>query len=261
MKIVTFNCNGLRSVLSKNKKGIKNTNDPNVLQTLINEHDPDILCLQETKCPSDLITNIPFQFKKIIAATTKKGYSGVAIFSKEQPIKVYNNFPLNEEGRLIAIEFDKVIVVNTYTPNSKPDLSRLEYRINIWEETIRNYINSLQQKKPIIFVSDFNVAPTEIDLHDPKKNTKSHGYTIEERTAFASLLKDCELVNTFRTLHPTKIAYTWFSNFAKSRERNKGWTIDHILVTKNLKHKIKSCEVLNDFYGSDHIPVIAEISI
>lgn len=261
MKIVTWNVNGIRAVLQKDKSGKRNTKNPNVLTDLINEHDPDIICLQETKCPQDLDIMLPFTYKKLIASTTKKGYSGVAVLSKIPPLKELNDFPHNEEGRVIVLEYPEFYLFNTYTPNSKPDLSRLEYRINVWEKQIRTYLNRLQKKKPVIYVSDFNVAPTGLDIHKIKGHEKTHGFTIEERGAFAELLEECDLVDTYRMLHPMERKYTWFSNFAKSRENNKGWRIDMVLVSKQLSNKIESVDILSDYYGSDHIPVIAKIKV
>ncbi len=256
MKIITYNINGFRAFLKKKK------HDEFVLDALISENNPDIICLQETKCPDDLIFSLPseYKFKKILASQTRKGYSGVAVFSKEEPIDILDDFPHNEEGRVIVLEYQKYYVINTYTPNSKQDLSRLEYRVNVWEKTIRDYINNLK-KKPIIFVSDFNVAPTELDIYRAKGNEKSHGFTIQERTAFAQLLKECNLVDSYRLLHPDKKEYTWFSPFAKSREKNNGWRIDTVLVSKKLINYVKEVKILNTYYASDHIPVLAEIDI
>ena len=257
MKIITWNVNGLRSILSKNKKGLRDTNDPNVLETLIKEHDPDFICLQETKCPNNLEVLLPFKFKLIIDSKKRKGYSGVAVFAKEEPLRILDDFPENEEGRMICLEYPKFYVINTYTPNSKQKLERLDYRINIWESLIIEYINRLN--KPVIFCSDFNVAPNEIDIYDIRGHTRAAGYTIEERNAYERLLESCKLVNTFRYLYPNVRKYTWFSNFGKARENNKGWTIDHILVSKNLVKQIKDVEILSDYYSSDHIPVMLTI--
>ncbi len=247
MKIISYNINGLRAILRKN-----------VLQQLIQEQDPDILCLQETKCPAsfkDTFLENHFTFHKIIESTTRKGYSGVAIFSKLTPLKIITDFPHNSEGRLIILEFDKFFIINTYTPNSKADLSRLDYRINTWEPSIRKQINDLQQTKPIIFVSDFNVAPTHLDIWTTKGHEKSHGFTIEERTAFTQLIQECKLTDTFRHLNPITQKYTWFSNFGKARENNKGWRIDHILVSNKLKKLITQADILNQYDGSDHKPI------
>jgi exodeoxyribonuclease-3 len=176
------------------------------------------------------------------------------------PLNIFENFVHNEEGRVLCAEFQSFYLVNAYVPNSKPDLSRLDYRVNIWETEIRKYINTLQKKKPVIYCADFNVAPTEIDIHRAKGNEKSHGFTIEERTAFKQLVDECGLVDAFRSLHPSVRKYTWFSNFGKARENNKGWRIDHFLVSEKLKRTLKSCEILGDIYGSDHVPIVLELS-
>jgi exodeoxyribonuclease-3 len=263
MKIISWNVNGLRSVLTKDKQGKKTSNiNENVLETLIKEQDPDIICLQESRCPCDLKTEfkeLPYKF--ILSSTTKKGYSGVAIFSKEKPIKIHTDFIHNEEGRIIIFEYPQIYIVNAYVPNSKPDLSRLEYRINVWEKEVRDHLNKYQKKKPVIYLGDFNVAATEIDIHNAKANEKNHGYTIEERTAFVNLLDQCKLTDTFRYMHPKDIKYSWFSNFAKSRERGMGWRIDYILISDKLKNKIKNADILSEYFGSDHIPILLEIDI
>lgn len=260
MKFITFNVNGLRSILQKDITGTKKIDNPNIIEYILQTYSPDFLCLQEIKCPQDfkLDNFIPGDYMyEINSSKTKKGYSGTAIITKHKPLNILYNFHENEEGRLICLEYPKFYIINTYVPNSKPDLSRLEYRTDTWEQSIVNYISNL--KKPVIYLGDLNVAPTELDIHNAKSNEKSHGYTVEERSAFANLIKKCKLVDTFRHLHPNKKEYTWFSPFQKSRERNKGWRIDHILVSKVLKSKIKSCDILSNIYGSDHLPVIAEV--
>lgn len=261
MKIVTFNTAGLRSVLSKNKAGKRDTGEPNVLQTLIAEKDPDIICIQESKCNADLNTGLQFPFEKIIASTTRKGYSGVAIFSKIIPLKVLDDFEHNEEGRLICLEFEKFYLINAYVPNSKGDLSRLDYRINIWEVAMRKYINKLQENKSVIYAADLNVAPTEIDIFKASGHEKAPGFTIDERNAFAKMLTECNLIDTYRLLYPEKREYTYFSNFARSRERNAGWRIDGILLSNKLKKYVEKVDILNDFYGSDHCPILLQIDI
>lgn len=261
MRIVSFNVNGLRAVLKKDKQGkkLEGAGDIHVLNSIINEYDPDILCLQETKCPADYDAKLHFAFSKVIASKTRKGYSGVAVYSKTVPLSVKEDFELNDEGRVIALEYPKFWLLNTYTPNSKPDLSRLDYRVDVWEPAISKYIKELQKRKPVIYTSDFNVAPSELDIHNPKGNEKSHGFTIQERTAFATLLKECRLVDSYRYIFPDKQEYTWFSPFAKSRERNKGWRIDNILVGHKLQKKILSVQILSDVHGSDHVPVLLDI--
>lgn len=261
MKIISWNINGLRAVLDKNKAGKRGTGEKHVIQELIDEYDPDVLCLQETKCPADFQAKLPFEYSKILASSTKKGYSGVAVYSKIKPLRVLEDFPMNEEGRVLVFEFEKLYVLNTYTPNSKPDLSRLEYRTKTWEKEIRAYVNKLQKNKPVVYVSDFNVAATELDIHTTKGHERAHGFTIEERTAFADLLKECDMIDSWRDKHPGLRKYTWYSNFAKARERNKGWRIDGALVSKNLASKIEKTDILSDYMGSDHIPVYLELSL
>lgn len=264
MRIVTWNVNGLRAVAAKDKSGMRDTGMQSVLETLDDDCDIDVLCLQETKCPSDLVVNVlesRFPFKTILASKTRKGYSGVAVFSKVKPVAVYDDFKENQEGRVLCVEFDKFYVINAYVPNSKPDLARLDYRVNVWEPAIRDYIKAFDQKKPVVYVADFNVAPTEIDLYAPKRNQKSHGFTIEERTAFQELLGTCNLVNSFRELYPRKIQYTWFSNFGKSREKNNGWLIDMMLVSRRLMSFVKDVVIMGEYMGSDHVPVFMDIRV
>ena len=261
MKIVTWNVAGLRAVLSKNKQGKRDTKDPNVLNSLITDSQVDILCLQETKCPENTNTSLNFIFQKIIASKTRKGYSGVAIFSKIQPIQILDDFPLNEEGRVICLEFDKFYIINAYVPNSKEDLSRLKFRINEWEVTMRKYINKLQEHKPVIYVADFNTAHNPVDIYKVEGHNRSAGFTKEERDAFSQMLVECKLVDSYRFFHPIEKKYTYFSYFANSRERNIGWRIDGALISNILKKNIKKIEILSEFYGSDHVPVLLDIEI
>ena len=263
VKIISWNVNGVRAVLKKDKQGKRDTDKECVLQALIREEDPDVLAFQGTKCPEDLLVELDdmYKYNRILASKTKKGYSGVAIFSKMYPLKELVDFPENEEGRVLALEFEKFYLINAYVPNSKPDLSRLDYRVNVWEKSMREYIVRLQKKKPVIYVADFNVAPTEMDLSNPQANLKSHGFTIEERTAFTELCDTCKLIDAFRMKHPKEKKWSWFSNFANSRARNVGWRIDHTLVSYEFADKIKRADVLGDYYGSDHVPVLVEVNI
>lgn len=244
--------------MGKDKSGHKVDQTDNVITTLIKEIDPDIICLQETRCPPDLRIN-GFAYQKILASQTKKGYSGVGIFSKLVPESIIEFPGDNIEGRVICAEFKKFFLINMYVPNSKPDLSRLEYRVQTWEATVKNFIKDLQQQKPVVAVADWNVAPTELDIYSTKGKQRMHGFTIEERTAFAELLFENKLVDAFRVLYPDKKEYTWFSNFANSRARNMGWRIDTALVSATLKKKIKELKILGEFYGSDHVPFLLEI--
>jgi exodeoxyribonuclease-3 len=267
MKIITYNVNGLRANVSKSKNGDRIDDvAKSGLAEIITIENPDILALQETRCPDsclDMGLFSEFVYKRIESSKERKGYSGVAILSKEVPINDLTHlFPkeFNVEGRLIALEYDNFVFINTYTPNTKQDLSRLNYRANEWEPTVRNFIQQISNKKPIIFVSDFNVAPAELDIYTTRGKDKSNGFTKEERNAFGSLLKDCDLINSFRELHPTEKKYSWFSPIInKRRDLSKGWLIDMILISKTLKNKLKQCDILSEYYGSDHKPVYAEI--
>lgn len=253
MRIISYNVNGLRSILSKN-----------TLEDIISTYDPDIVGLQETRCPdnypvNDLITK-KYPYFKIVSSKTKKGYSGVAIFSKEKPIQIYTDFPQNEEGRMLVFEYDKFCLINAYVPNSKEDLSRLTYRIQEWEPAVRRYVAELQAKtrKPSVFCADFNVAHTELDIYTTKGKEKKHGFTKEEREAFSELLKHNNFIDSFRYKNPTLQKFSWFSNFHNSRDKNNGWRIDTILVSSSLKDKIKEADIIN-CKGSDHNPVYCDI--
>lgn len=271
MKIITYNVNGVRANLSKSKDGLTKVEDPNesCLAKLMSEEDPDILALQETRCPDHCLENelfSGFAYKRHEGSKVKAGYSGVAVFSKMKPKKdLTTEFPkeLNEEGRLIALEYDKFYFICTYTPNTKPDLSRLEFRTRTWEPAVRAFINQIKKgRKPVIFVSDFNVAPTQIDIYTTKGKDKANGFTPQERASFGKLQEECELLNSFRQLHPTERKYSWFSPILnKRRALDKGWLIDMIMISKTLKNKLSECDILSDYWGSDHKPVYATFSL
>ena len=280
MKIVSFNCNGIRSILTKEKGGTKHKDiiDNNVISALLDEQKPDILCLQEIRCNESLnISNLlkldskGYHIVNQNCSVVKAGYSGTLVISKQPALQVIKNFPnlpesheLNGEGRIITVEFPKFVLINVYVPNSKPDLSRLKFRTEQWEKEIRNHINRIQVQfvKPIIMCGDLNVAPNEIDLHNPKGSKGKHGFTQQERDAFQKLLDECNMIDAYRFLYPTKANdYTWWSNFAKSREKNKGWRIDIHVVSKSISRKIEEVQVHNDYYGSDHAPISLELSL
>jgi exodeoxyribonuclease-3 len=274
MKIISFNLNGLRSVLTKDKSGAKITSGETVLETLIKEQNPDIICFQEIRCSEDVKLNIidfeSYGYKDItLNCAQKKGYSGTGIFSKIKPLNIQigfnnelNDDELNNEGRLITYEFPKFFLINTYVPNSKADLSRLDYRINTWEKSILNYIKHLQKTdKQIIFCGDLNVAHKDIDVHNPIGAKGTHGFTLDERNALQKLLDECDLIDSFRMVHPNEPKYSWFSNFAKSRERGKGWRIDYFLISQKLKTKIVNADILSEYFGSDHLPILLDLKL
>ena len=264
MKLYSWNVNGIRAVLSKG-----------ALQKLIAEHDPDILCLQETKAERGQF-DIDFpQYEEHFFSAVKKGYSGTAIFSKQPAIRYIDGFPdeiiakydlagdhygnPNFEGRVIAAEFDKFWVVTVYTPNSKGDLSRLELRHKHWDRAFLDYVQQLEQAKPVLFCGDLNVAHAEIDLANPKANVGKHGFTNEEREGFQNFL-EAGFVDTFRAAYPDKPeAYTWWTHWANARERNVGWRIDYWLVSSRIADQVKNPQVHPDVLGSDHCPVSIEI--
>lgn len=265
MKIISWNVNGIRAVHKKN-----------TLTPFIKENKPDIICLQETKAErGESPIDLP-EYEEFWNSALKKGYSGVAIFSKKHPISVINGFPEeiikkfslkadsygdpNKEGRVITIEFEKFHVVNVYTPNAKEDLSRIPLRFKKWDPAFLYYTKWLEGKKPVVFCGDLNVAHTQEDLARPKENEGKKGYTKEERKGFDNFI-DSGFVDTFRLFNKGNGHYTWWSHFANARSRNIGWRIDYILVSKSLKTKVKSAKIHDDVLGSDHCPIEAEIGM
>jgi len=261
MKIIAWNVNGLKSLLKNN-----------YLDNLINDENPDVFCMGETKlsCPYDdiekqIIERFPqFKYRYWSPCKTKKGYSGTSIFCKKEPINVhyglkYKDKEIDDEGRVIVIEYKKYYILHVYTPNSGQSLNRLEWRTNVWDRAFENYINNLQKSKPIIVCGDLNVAHHEIDLKNPKTNLKTAGYTIEERDSFNKILNNCNLTDSFRRLNPEKIEYSFWSYMRNSREKNIGWRNDYFITSKSLEKKIKESLILTDIFGSDHAPIKIKI--
>jgi len=264
MKLYSWNVNGIRAVLGKG-----------TLQQFIAEHDPDILCLQETKAERGQVEIDLPQYHEHFYSAVKKGYSGTAIFSKTAPLRYLDGFPddiiahydvtgdtygdPNQEGRIIAAEFDDYWVVTVYTPNSKGDLSRLKLRAEHWDPAFLAYMQQLEQTKPVLFCGDLNVAHREIDLANPKPNIGKHGFTDEERAGFQQFV-DAGFVDTFRTAYPDKTAaYSWWTHWANARARNVGWRIDYWLASKNIAARVKNPQIHPDVMGSDHCPVSIEV--
>lgn len=271
MKLISFNINGIKSMTYKLKNGEKKGGPTNnVLQALIEEQAPDILCFQEIKTQSEgdlawLAVHYPFRYYSF--ATLKKGYSGVALFSKMEPERIVYGFDAlndvskeyNHEGRMITAVYPNYVVVTAYCPNSQDKLARLGERLE-WEATLRQYMGGLKETyagRCVLLCGDLNVAHQEIDIHNPTANKKSAGFSAEERDAFQKLL-DTGFTDSFRHLHPVDIMYTYWSNFAKSRERNVGWRIDYVLSSDSALIREAAC--LAEYMGSDHCPVSVVIA-
>lgn len=253
LKVISWNVNGIRAVL---KKGFLE---------FLEEHDPDILCLQETKVSNHQAPALVIpRSSQYWHCATRPGYSGTALLSREDPIAVSLDFPGGEhvgEGRLILAEYPKFFLVNVYVPNSKGDLSRLDYRTNVWDRDLCIYLRNLQEEKPVIFCGDLNVAHEPIDLARPEANRKSAGFTDEERAGFANY-QDAGLVDSFRYQHPDLAEqYSWWSYRAGARERNVGWRLDYCLLSEPLMDKLEDSFILPDVIGSDHAPVGVLINV
>ncbi len=250
MKLVSWNVNGLRAV---QKKGF---------EEYLAAIDADIFCLQETKLQEDQITlDIP-AYHTYWSFAEKKGYSGVALFSKREAISVEEGIghPLDSEGRVITAEFEEFFVVCCYTPNSQDKLARLPTRMD-WDDAFREYVTSLKDIKDVIICGDLNVAHKSIDLKNPKANEKNAGYSIEEREKF-SLLLEAGFTDTFRYLYPDRTeAYSWWSYRFNARANNAGWRIDYWLVSEELESKIAESSIDAEILGSDHAPVVLTLSL
>ena len=249
MKLVSWNVNGLRAAL---KKGFVES---------MRELDPDIIGIQETKMqPGQAEVDLP-EYEEHFNSAIRKGYSGTAVFSKHKPINVTHNFgKYDDEGRTIVCEFEGFYFVTVYTPNSKSELERLDYRMD-WEDAFKEYMLELDKKKPVIICGDLNVAHKEIDLKNPKTNRRNAGFTDEEREKFGKLL-DAGFTDTFRHLYPDKEGiYSWWSYRFNTRKNNAGWRIDYFLVSNRIADKIKEAKIHTDIMGSDHCPVSLEIEI
>ncbi len=246
MKLVSWNVNGaLRACMGKG------------FMDFFKEADADIFCIQESKLQEGQISLELPGYHQYWNYAVKKGYSGTAIFTKEEPLSVSYGLGLEEhdqEGRVITLEFPDFYMVTVYTPNSQDGLARLDYRMT-WEEEFLKYLKKLEEKKPVIFCGDLNVAHKEIDLKNPKTNRKNAGFTDEEREKFSVLLEN-GFIDTFRYFYPDlKDAYSWWSYRFHAREKNAGWRIDYFLVSPQLKERLEDAVIYKDVFGSDHCPV------
>ncbi len=252
MKIITWNVNGIRACLGKG------------MMDFLRAEDPDIICIQETKCQPDqvdLSAELPGYYQYWNSAK-KKGYSGTAIFTKHKPDSVNYGIDKEEhshEGRAITLEYPSFYMITNYTPNSQNELARLGYRLE-WEAANREYLKSLDSRKPLIMCGDLNVAHNEIDLKNPDTNHHNAGFSDEERDAFTKLLA-CGFTDSFRYLYPDKVEYSWWSYRMKARERNVGWRIDYFVVSDRIKEKINDVVIRTDIMGSDHCPVELDIDL
>jgi exodeoxyribonuclease-3 len=267
LKIYSWNVNGIRAVLRKGE-----------FVPFIKNEQPDILCLQETKAKPEQVgeLGLPEDYEQYWYSAEKPGYSGTALFTKIKPRQIVNGFPEhiikefkvtgdtygspNQEGRVIAAEFEKFWLVTVYTPNAKEDLSRLDLRAKHWDPAFLAYCQELEQSKPVIFCGDLNVAHTEDDLANPKPNRGKKGFTDEERSGFQNFV-DHGFVDTLRLFKQGNGYYTWWSHFANARARNVGWRIDYVLASKSLKPQIKAAEIHPKIQGSDHCPVSLTLDV
>ena len=266
MKLYSWNVNGIRAVINKG-----------AFQAFMAEHQPDVICLQETKArQGQAEIDLP-EYHEYWNSADKAGYSGTAIFSKTEPLQVINGFSDDiakkygvqddgygnptKEGRVLSAEFENFWIVTVYPPNSKGDLSRVELRHKQWDPAFLAHIQGLEATKPVLFCGDLNVAHNEIDLANPKPNVGKHGFTNEEREGFNAFLA-AGYVDTFRTANPdTTDAYTWWTHWANARARNVGWRIDYWLASKDIAAQVTNPQIHADVMGSDHCPVSIEVAV
>ena len=249
MKFISWNVNGLRACVNKG------------FLDFFHEFNADAFCIQETKLQEGQIDlSLPGYYQYWNYAK-KKGYSGTAIFTKKEPLSVSYGIGISEhdeEGRVITLEYENYYLITCYTPNSQSELARLSYRMG-WEDAFLQYLKGLEEKKPVIFCGDLNVAHKEIDLKNPKTNRKNAGFTDEEREKFSVLLEN-GFIDTFRYFYPEQEGiYSWWSYRFHAREKNAGWRIDYFLVSQSLKEKLKGAAIHTEVPGSDHCPVELEI--
>lgn len=265
IKLFSWNVNGIRAVINKGE-----------FQSFMEKYQPDILCLQETKASKDQVEIDLTDYYEYWNSAEKKGYSGTAIFSKQQPIdvsydfsdRIINKYRLidqqdrdsSNEGRVITAEYEKFFVVTVYTPNAKDDLSRIPLRHKHWDPAFLEHCEDLQKKKPVMFCGDLNVAHTEDDLARPKPNIGKKGFTNEEREGFENFIK-AGFVDTLRIFKKGNGYYTWWTHWANARANNVGWRIDYWLVSKSLSSKVKKAEIHPGQMGSDHCPVSIEVDL
>ena len=250
MKFISWNVNGFRACLNKG------------FGDFFKSEDADFFSIQESKMQPGQASVEADGYHQYWYSAEKKGYSGTAIFTKHEPISVRYGLGIDEhdhEGRAITLEYENFYLLNVYTPNSQRELTRLDYRMT-WEDALRNYMMELDKTKPVIYCGDLNVAHEEIDLKNPKTNHFSAGFTDEERGKFSKLLAS-GFSDTFRSLYPDKVEYSWWSYMFQSRQKNVGWRIDYFVVSNRILDKVKEAKIHTEIMGSDHCPVSIEIDI
>lgn len=251
MKLISWNVNGIRACVQKG------------FLDFFHNSNADVFCIQESKMQEGQLELDLSGYYQYWNYAQKKGYSGTAIFSKQEALSVQYGIGMEEhdnEGRVITLEFNDFYMITVYTPNSKEELARLDYRLK-WEDDFRTYLKYLEETKPVIVCGDMNVAHQEIDLKNPKTNRKNAGFTDEERAKFTQLLES-GFVDTFRSLYPNQTdIYSWWSYRFSARSKNAGWRIDYFLTSSSLKDKIKDAKIYTDIMGSDHCPVALEIDL
>ena len=244
MKFISWNTNGLRACVGKG------------FEESFKALDADFFCLQETKMQAGQLDLMFDEYESFWNYADKKGYSGTAIFAKHKPLNVVYGMNINEhdhEGRVITLEMDNFYLVTVYTPNSQDGLKRLDYRMT-WEEDFQSYLKKLDDKKPVIVCGDMNVAHEAIDIKNPKSNRRNAGFTDEEREKMTNLLNN-GFTDSFRTLYPEQVTYSWWSYRFHARENNTGWRIDYFLISDRLKDRLKDAKIHTEIFGSDHCPV------
>lgn len=250
MKFISWNVNGFRACLNKG------------FGDFFKSEDADFFSIQESKMQPGQAEFETEGYHQYWYSAEKKGYSGTAIFTKHEPISVRYGLGIDEhdhEGRAITLEYENFYLLNVYTPNSQRELTRLDYRMT-WEDALRNYMMELDKVKPVIYCGDLNVAHEEIDLKNPKTNHFSAGFTDEERGKFSELLAS-GFADTFRSLYPDKVEYSWWSYMFQSRQKNVGWRIDYFVVSNRILDKVKEAKIHTEIMGSDHCPVSIEIDL
>jgi len=250
MKLISWNVNGLRAVVKKD------------FQATVADLNPDVISIQETKLHQDQIDLELPGYHQYFYDAEKKGYSGTAVFTKEEPVNVTRGLGIDEldtEGRTLTVEYPEFYLIDSYTPNSQQKLKRLDFRMK-YDDALRDYMKRLSEDKPVILCGDLNVAHEEIDIKNDKTNHKNPGFSDEERNKFSELL-DNGFIDTFRYLHPDEVKYSWWSYRFNARANNAGWRIDYFVISNNGKNMIDSADILTDITGSDHCPIELNINL